>query len=435
MKIRTRGLKLKIRKNLDGSYPLGGIVLVQILLYLVPFVSPLLAYAAFAVCIYRLVCYDAKVFATDFAVLIPLTLLLRTPAGMSLLSWLALFASMRYIVSGGIRLSGAMAVLIVLANYLLARMQMNISQFVLYFGQLLLICIIITKQNEVSAERCVKYFCLSLFLSSLYAMAFRSTPQLASIRGNEAPAYWGSSFMRFQGLFEDPNYFMLLIILALSLLIKLKDSDRISRSIFLCMGICLTLFGLLTFSKTFALTFGLLACIYIFWQFRKRKYIFGSTVIAVAGTILCLMLVFDFAPLRVILDRFTDFSSISELTTGRTDTFLAYWQLLTSSLASFLFGFGMSADALRYDPHNLYLEIAFHTGIIGLLLLLALFACIVREVNRRYTGSTKQNFYAKYTPLFMMVVIFASLGGMYAIVTGGVYFLSFVSILITKNVE
>lgn len=435
MKIRTNGLKLKIRKSLDRGYPLGSILAVQALLYLMPFVSPLLSYAAFALCIYRVFRYDARVFATDFAVLIPLTTLLQSPGGMSLLSYLCLFAALRYIISGGIRLNSAMILLIILANYLLTRMQMNISRFLLYFGQMILVCIIIPKQDCRSSTLAAKNFCLSLFLSSCYALIFRNAPQIAKIRGHEVPAYWGSTFMRFQGIFGDPNYYMLQLILGLALLIKLKDSEKIQKSSFLSMGICFAAFGILTYSKTFALAFVLLGCMYVFWQFRNRKYIFGSCLIAAIGLVAVIMMLVGVSPFEVIMARFENAGSLSDLTTGRTLIYQKYWNEIMETTGSLLFGRGLSAQALERDPHNLMLEVMYYTGVVGTLLVVWFYCCIGSQVGRMTTDAGKQNFYAKYVVLLMILIVFSTLSGMFAVVAGGVFFMAFMSILITKELE
>ena len=435
MKIKTHGMKLKISKSLGGVYPLGGILLAQLLLYLAPFVSLLLAYGAFAICLYRVLRYDARIFATDFAVLMPLSTLFRSPGGVSLLSYLCLIAAVRYVLSGGIRLNGAMALLLALANYLLLRMQMNISQFALYFGQMFLICIIMPKQDGQSAERSTKQFCMSLFISSVYALIFRNSAQIIAIRGNEVPAYWGSSFMRFQGIFGDPNYYMLQLILGLSLLIKLKDSEKISKKYFLSMGICMTIFGVLTYSKTFALAFVLLGCMYIFWQFRNRKYGLGSFLIAAIGLAVGVMMLLDISLFEVVLTRFTSASNLSDLTTGRTEIYQRYWNVISENSSRILFGLGLSAEGLDRDPHNLFLEVIYYTGIVGLLLVTWFYGCIGALVNKMTMSAVKQNFYAKYVVLLMAIIVFATLSGMFSVISGGVFFMAFLSILITKDLE
>lgn len=435
MKIRTHGYKLKIRRSIGGDYPLGGIVLAQVLLYLSPFVSSLLAYGAFAICAYRVFRYDARVFATDFAILMPLTTLFQSPGGMTLLSYLCLFAVVRYVLRDGVQLNRALVMLLVLMNYLLLRMQMNITQFVLYFAPMALTCIIVPRQDGKSAERTAKQFCVSLFLSSVYAMLFRNTAQIAAVRGKEVPAYWGSSIMRFQGIFGDPNYYMLLLILGLALLIKLKDSRKIRRGSFLAMGLSLTVFGIMTYSKTFTLAFILLGCVFIFWQFRNRNYIFGSVLIAAIGISISLMLLLDVSPFEIVLKRFGNSSSLNELTTGRTLIFQRYWNEITKSIGVTFFGMGFSAEGLIRDPHNLFLEVIYYTGIIGLLLAVWFYWCVGYQMNRKNAGAVRQNIFAKYVVLGMVIIVFMSLSGMFSVVTGGTFFLAFLSILITKDME
>lgn len=435
MKIKTHGYKLKINRSIGGVYPLGSIVLVQALLYLAPFVSSLLSYVAFVICAYRVLRYDARVFATDFAILMPLTTLFQSPGGISLLAYLSLFAAVRYVLGYGLKLNRATVLLLILANYLLLRMQMEISLFALYFGQLFLFCVIIPWQDSQSAERTAKQFCSSLLLSSVYALAFRNTSQIAAIRGKEVPAYWGSSLMRFQGVFEDPNYYMLLLVLGLALLIKLKDSGKITRGYFFSMGLAMFALGVLTYSKTFALAFVLLGCVYVFWQFRNRKYAFGSFLIAALAIVICVMMLLDISPFEVLLARFTNASNLSDLTTGRTRIYQRYWAEISEKISGVFFGLGMSAKGLDRDPHNLFLEVIYYTGVVGLVLVTWFYGSIGYQMNRKTVGMARQNMFAKYVVLLMVIVVFATLSGMFSVVSGGAFFLAFLSILITKKME
>lgn len=435
MKIRTHGFKLRIKRSIGGDYPLGGIALAQALLYLTPFVSSLLPYVAFVICIYRVLRYDARVFATDFAILMPLTTLFQSPGGLSLLAYLCIFAAIRYVLRDGVQLNGTMVALLVLVNYLLARMHMQISKFALYFGQVFLICIIAPRQDQKSAERTATQFCASMLLSSVYALVFRNTSQIIAIRGNEVPAYWGSSFMRFQGIFNDPNYYMLLLVLGLALLIKLRDSNIIGRAYFFAAGFAMFAFGLLTYSKTFALAVALLGCIYVFWQFRNKKVVFGSFLIAAVGIAIGIMMLLDVSPFEIIIARFTNASNISDLTTGRTLIYQRYWNEISESIGGIFFGLGLSAEGLDRDPHNLFLEVIYYTGIVGLVLIAWFYVGVGYQMSRKAMSAIKQNVFSKYVVLLMVVVVFVTLSGMFSVVSGGAFFLAFLSILITKKME
>ena len=84
------------------EYPLWGILAVMGLVLISPFVSPYLCYFAFVISICRMLRFDAKVFAVDYAILIPVCQFYRTTGGMSLLVWLCLVAAIWFFVRGKI---------------------------------------------------------------------------------------------------------------------------------------------------------------------------------------------------------------------------------------------------------------------------------------------------------------------------------------------
>ena len=137
------GMRLR---NATTEYPLLGILMVMGLILLSPFVSVYLCYAALLLCVYRVIRYDEKVFAVDYAILIPVSQHFRTADGMSLLVWLCMGASVWYLIRGKVRMNGTLICLILLLNYLLTRMQMNINDFGLCFGQMFVLYIILPKQ-------------------------------------------------------------------------------------------------------------------------------------------------------------------------------------------------------------------------------------------------------------------------------------------------
>ena len=177
----------------EERYPLWGLIVVMALNFMAPFITSLLVYPAFLICVYRVIRYDERVFVTDYAALTTISMLFRTSGGMSLMVYLCLFAAVWYFVRSGIRADRSYVMLIILLNYLILRMQFEISNLLLCFGQLFMLCVLLPKQDEESAERTIKTFCISLLVSSAYALLLRNTSQIVAIRGSEVPAFWGST--------------------------------------------------------------------------------------------------------------------------------------------------------------------------------------------------------------------------------------------------
>ena len=411
----------------EDKYPLLGIIAVLVLNFLTPFVSNLLPLLALVLCIVRVVRYDEKVFASDYAILISVTMLFQTPGRMSLLIYLCLFADVWYFLRRGIKAEAAVVLMFLLLNYLLLRMQMSINRFALCFGQLFLLRILLPMQDSHSAERCAKAFCLGLLAASVYALLVRNTWQFTAIRGPEDPAFFGSPLIRFYGPFQDPNYYSMLLITAMAALTKLKDSGRIRWFTFLAGVLLFTVFGVLTYSKSFFLVFILLVVVYLVWQFwNKRVFrgIFLTAAILIVGSIL---LFSEGSPFAVVISRFTSSTNISDLTTGRSDVFIRYYRAITENIGSIFFGKGLAQANLGLDPHNLFLEIAYYLGIVGLILMAAYYMSLIHAINLKLE---KQNLIARYVVLMMVLIFHMTLHGMIIFQTYAAFFMAAVAMLI-----
>lgn len=419
----------------DGvtEYPVWGMVLVVALLMVSPFVSSLIPYVVFAICLWRMIRYDARVFATDYCLLLPVNSLFRMPGGMALLIWLCLIAAIWYLIRGSLKANSTLVWLLLLLNYLITRMQMDVNQFVLAFGHMAMLYVIVPELDEQAAERSIKAFCVSLLISSVYALAGRNTWQLNAIIGAEGEAIWGTGIMRFRGLFRDPNYYMTLLVFGLALLCKMMDSGRIKLWFFLLFGIAFTVFGALTYSKTFFLIFILLICIYVVWQFWNRR-IFRGIVFTLIATGVGLFLLFsDHSPFSVVLTRLAGAGDLSDITTGRTDVYALYWDTITENTFSFLFGQGLGADGLRKDPHNLYLEIGYYIGAIGWVLYLGFCIAMFRQTKKRVPEFKNQTIISRYLMVFMLATLYFSLHGMFQQIFHSELFLALLAVWVGKK--
>lgn len=422
------------RPGEKAEYPIWGMVLVAVLLMLSPFVSSLLPMGAFVICLYRMIRYDEKVFAADYCLLIPFTFLFRTPGGGALLVWLCLIASVWFFIRGRIRGSSMLVFLLLLLNYLILRMQMNITDLALCFGQIFTFYMLLPEQDPRSAERAVKLFCWSMLLSSVYALVFRNTYYLAAIIGYESEAIWGSGIPRFQGLFRDPNYYMALLVVGLALLCKMKEAGRLHPALFWIQSAAMVTFGVLTYSKTFFLMLILLVGIYIIWQFWSKKVFYGvfATILVMIAAIY--VLASDNSPFAVVLERLTSSKDLSDITTNRSDLFVAYWRAISKNVGTLLFGYGFNAPLLNgRGAHNVFLELAYYIGIVGLTLIIGLMVSLACWIGNHTSGFHKQSMIEKYVALGMAMVVYCSLQGMFLLPCYAAFFLALLSLHIVKK--
>lgn len=418
------------------SYPLPSILLAVLMLYLTPFTTSFLAIPATLICLYRVIRYDARVYATDYCIIAPIIVLSRAIGGVPLLLYLSLFAAIWYFLRRGFRADMSYIVLLILANYLILRMQMQINSFALSFGQMFVLCILLPEQDEISAERSMKAFCMNLLISSSYAWVFRNHYYIRNITGAEALAIWGTDIKRFKGLFADPNYFMTYLTVAMALVLKLKDANRISNRYFVIMLTVMTMFGILTYSKTYFLMFILLVLIYVAWQYWNKRLLRGLLLTIVSMFALVVIFRMENSPFEVVLTRFRSAKNISDLTTNRSDLYLLYLREISSNTATLLFGKGFSASNLGFDPHNLYLEITYYSGLTGLILTVSFYIGLVLCVKKKLQNMSRENIVSRYEVLLVVFTLFFTLHGFFGTTFYVGLFLAYLAMLLpTKGKE
>ena len=177
----------------------------------------------------------------------------------------------------------------------------------------------------------------------------------------------------------------------------------------------------------------LLGAVYILWQVRNRKIFTGIFLIIFIVLVAYFLMFSEKSPFAVIVERLSTSRNLNVLTTGRTAIYAAYWKAITENATVFLFGRGLAAELLFKPTHNIYLEILYHIGFIGFLIFAGFYISILRSVLKRDYGIRRQHFIAKYVGLFMMMVLYIPLHGMFLIVTYGEFFLALLTLMIVKK--
>ena len=410
-------------------FPWLGIAAAVLCILLSIFISPYLNILALFICTVRIIRYGSAAFSTDYCILVTVSLLFQWN-GTIFLPYLCLFAALWFISTEKIRIDVLALLLVLQFTYLLVRMNSGYTNLVLCFSQILLLWVILYGQNRQTAIISIKAFLAALLVTSFYAFVFRNTFQLVALRGREVPAYWMSSQSRFNGLFRDPNYYMSLLVVALALLLALRLKGELGRAAFLTMGVCFTVFGLLTYSKTFLILIVLVYIVYILLLLGKRRYLLAFAIVAATGLVIWIALQTEGSPLQIIVHRFATATTLDDLTTGRTELHLRYWNAITQNAVSFLFGYGLDAGYLRLSPHSLYLEILYHLGFFGLVIFLCEISGSVYLMNAKTSGMEKRSKLLTYAPLLLIGILFFSLAGVFSTSTYALIFLALVSMLV-----
>lgn len=261
--------------------------------------------------------------------------------------------------------------------------------------------------NRRNFSNIVLYVCLGTVTSSLIGLRKASWPALASFFTNLKSEYInGVETYRFTGLYMDPNYFSILVIICLISLLTFAFKKEIKSVTAIILSIALVYFGVLTYSRIFYLTLlAALFCVLIL-RMKSTGKIIGSVVLFLAILIAGIYFANKAGILSNIMYRF----SATDITNNRTNIWSQYIDYFNSSVKTLLFGDGIGAAYYNgVGPHNTYIELVYFLGIIGSVIYISMYACILNMGK-----CVAKRKFVNYSLLLILMVMSASLGMLFS---------------------
>ena len=265
--------------------------------------------------------------------------------------------------------------------------------FIIFFCCLMLFPLVASeKEKKYDFYALVLFFALGIITSALSAKQLMVFPTIS--RYIVIHSY--QSITRLSGYYGDPNFYSAHITAAIAgMLVLMFNERKASRRILLYVLLAVLLYcGFLSVSKTFAL---IMICIILFWilevMFRRGKV--SSKIMLIlallVGCAFVLSSVLFTDLIDMIVSRFIDSgSSLSDLTTGRTDIWNSYFREFEEYPAVLIFGKGFTDELVNDSAsHNIIVQSIYQFGLIGTTLLLAWGWAYAKNVLNRISISSK----------------------------------------------
>ncbi len=219
---------------------------------------------------------------------------------------------------------------------------------------------------------------------------------------------------RFAGLYEDPNYYSIGLIVSLILLLVLNHRNELKTKGLILFSIPIVYFIILTYSKSAFLMMMLFVVFWIYSLCCKKKYLQVVTMLIVVVFVVALALSGRISILQVIVERFTDVSAaegdLNAMTTGRFDLWKNYIEFIANNLKVGIFGRGISAELLDgWGSHNTYIDIIYYLGVFGGTLLIGILITISTQSVKH---NIKRNF-LNYSVLISVLIMYFFLGELF----------------------
>lgn len=224
--------------------------------------------------------------------------------------------------------------------------------------------------------------CRDIFLGYLFGLLTASVAALTApgflaienyVTAKTLSAGYGlGTLRRFSALYADPNYYGVNIIIGLCLLVVLYRKKQIAPLPLFLLTAVLFFFGILTYSKSVTLMLAVPAVLLTVCAAQRKQYFLLSLLVVGLALFLAAIITGTISVFDVVLVRFrAGDRSLNSLTSGRTGLWMEYLRYCFSDLRRALFGSGLGAGYLPTEKglaaaHNFYIEIIYHTGLLGL---------------------------------------------------------------------
>lgn len=232
---------------------------------------------------------------------------------------------------------------------------------------LMLYCLVVATK-KIPYEKIALHFILGMLLSSFIGIFAQNNPVFYKYT---IISEGMQEYTRFCGLMGDPNYYSVNLIFALAFLLLLRKKLKVSTGMFWLLFVVFSVFGLITYSKSFILMYVIIFAIASIMVLKRMNPIENILLLC---AFIGVTVAFSQGELISAFDRITTSGSMNELTTGRYGVWEQYINFILNDTGVIVFGTGLTSGLLgAHGTHNIYIEMVFHIGLAGIILLVTSF--------------------------------------------------------------
>ena len=344
--------------------------------------NSLFSYFAFALSIIAIVALNEEDAIGFMMLIMPFANIFKpSPGAQSFFTYLILFYLLFFFAKRNQISKTFLIALGLLIMYLIFQMYIsqNILRTIKFVANILLIYLAVSVSHEHNvAKMCLLY--VSGVISTSLIAALNIIPNLHNYIGSQDMTLQEEQIARFIGMYGDPNYYSVNLIIALCLIIILNHKKYLSTIPALCLGGLSVVFVGMTLSKSSFLMLVLPLALLMYSKLKKRNYFvfFGVLILC----ILAIELLFSgkITIFNNVLSRITSSSDINSLTTGRSNLWMAYCEFIWDNPKALLLGEGFGAGlVIGHAAHNTYIDLIYYLGIAGTILVLLVFGAITKN--------------------------------------------------------
>lgn len=362
--------------ELSRKYTKWLIAIVTILIVLGTF-NNFFSLAALFVCILNILIFDKESSMSMLMFLLPFSSIFKlSPSSQSFFTYIMLFYILYAImIKQKIGVKFLMYLLALMTIVMLqAFASFDLLRFIKFFANIFLIYIAVNFDMEKWHSGIFLSFVFGVIISSLLSLP-GVLPNLSSYVSVKDLGLSNDWLVRFSGMYGDPNYYSINVIISLCILVLLKHKREINLTLMICSTALLVYFAVITYSRSAFIMLLLPLLLFLYSNTKNKKYFL--TAIFTVATLYIVALVFfnKIEVFNIVVSRFS--AASGDVTSGRINSWKNYITFFTRAPFSFMFGHGLGAALVGgMAPHNTYIDFLYYFGLIGTLVFLCAIATI-----------------------------------------------------------
>lgn len=247
----------------------------------------------------------------------------------------------------------------------------HVLRIIKFLANIMFIYLAINTNMQEDNKRIYLSYIFGTLLASLTAV-LNVIPNLESFIGSKNLGAAYDNVARFTGLYSDPNYYSVNLIISLCLVVVLYHKKQIGSIVALILSVSTVGFAVITFSKSAFLMLVLPLLLLLYSKIKSHRY-FAFVVVLTIGIVLIINILAGKIELfDTVMARF----EAGNLTTGRVDLWMDYLDYWQRDPLGFIFGVGFDGEMVGKAAHNTYIDIFYYLGIVGVVPLSVVFVAM-----------------------------------------------------------
>ena len=246
----------------------------------------------------------------------------------------------------------------------------NIIVFLVNFFLMYLVFIEFTEADEYQYRTTLLFYILGV-IAAVIAGLYRRGPNVD---------YW----IRFRGIWTDPNFLGMFCILACCAVFSLAKGKVKNWIVYLPVLFLMIYAGYLTQSRTFIYVCAAVVAFYVISVLRSTTDSIEKKIAIVAVVLLAAIFIYNVFLVNIVEQRgITSGINGQDWSNGRFSLTAENFEFWSLNLFNMLFGYGID-NSLNYTTHvshNTYADLLFELGIVGVVAIIVFFAAHIKQIN------------------------------------------------------